>query len=486
MKELANREPGEATQVGSEELDAGAVEEIEEVEEVEERVSSGKGSDTVEAQGEAGAEQDAADAAATKIQARARGARDRRKVEELKADAQGAAQSDDAEAAGRGEATPETGTHDRAKGGEGEEEEEEVPAVQREQSIEERAHVEELAPDVRALIGKVRLGKKDDFKALVAQDESLLARAVDGGGNTLLHIAAGNGQKGVVKLLLRHGDKIDLRALNKKGKTALDLAIEFKYDKLAEYLREKLHTPEPPESLPASSIATDFDDSAAAASVSLDAASSRADAPASAAAGSAPEEAPAERDADRSGDGSVSAQEGGGGGAEVVGEQPATSHGESPKPGGSAITAAEAAGEHTTEGHVPASAALNPTSAGGPFVSEGIAEDAAPDSAIVEAGAAAAGATTELGRETSELNESVDELSVSVGAKEGVATATPMSAGVSEEVQDIPLTPPRGAGAAASAAGSVAAETKESEGGIVEEVVSESPEPPAVNLTMDK
>lgn len=56
----------------------------------------------------------------------------------------------------------------------------------------------------------------------------------DKDGNTILIIAAQNGNKALVKLALRHGALINMT--NMMGNSALHFAVEYKYTKIAEYL----------------------------------------------------------------------------------------------------------------------------------------------------------------------------------------------------------------------------------------------------------
>ena len=93
---------------------------------------------------------------------------------------------------------------------------------------------------VRNIMSKARMGKLKEFKALLQSQPELLSKAVDSKGNNLMLIAASNGQKKIVKELMRNPDKIDLHARNNVGKNALNLAVDFKYQELAEYLKEKL------------------------------------------------------------------------------------------------------------------------------------------------------------------------------------------------------------------------------------------------------
>ena len=61
---------------------------------------------------------------------------------------------------------------------------------------------------------------------------------IDADGNTLLHMAAGQGQKLLVKELLRRG--ADPRVINFGGKTCYDAAHELNYWELGDYIRDKL------------------------------------------------------------------------------------------------------------------------------------------------------------------------------------------------------------------------------------------------------
>lgn len=56
----------------------------------------------------------------------------------------------------------------------------------------------------------------------------------DKSGNTIIIVAAQNGNKAIVKTALRHGALINMT--NTVGNTALHFANEFKYFKLAAYL----------------------------------------------------------------------------------------------------------------------------------------------------------------------------------------------------------------------------------------------------------
>ena len=143
------------------------------------------------------------------------------------------------EAADRGDGTVSPDRPgEQGKEAEDGEEDEEV-----EQSEADRAQMEALEPDVRRVISKARLGRTSEFKELINGDPTLLTRAVDAHGNTLLHIASSNGKRKIVKELLRQlkerPDQIDVYARNLKGQNAVDCALEFNFSELADYLREK-------------------------------------------------------------------------------------------------------------------------------------------------------------------------------------------------------------------------------------------------------
>jgi hypothetical protein len=95
-----------------------------------------------------------------------------------------------------------------------------------------------LAQDFKKLSSLARHGKVSDAEELVNQpDWNVPIDFQDDQGNTLLHIAAQNGAKRLVKLCLRRG--ADLNAQNLNGQTALHFAFGYGYNEVGEYLVSK-------------------------------------------------------------------------------------------------------------------------------------------------------------------------------------------------------------------------------------------------------
>ena len=93
---------------------------------------------------------------------------------------------------------------------------------------------------VKNLLSKVKLGKEKEVKEILSRDPSILKDAFDVQGNTMLHLAALNGHKRIVKEVLRNADHFNPYAINKKGLSAVDLARAWNYPELADYIRDKL------------------------------------------------------------------------------------------------------------------------------------------------------------------------------------------------------------------------------------------------------
>lgn len=64
-----------------------------------------------------------------------------------------------------------------------------------------------------------------------------IGQTQESSGNTLLHIAAQNGNKRAAKCLLRRG--IDINARNHRGNTAVHYCFAYGYVELGEYLISK-------------------------------------------------------------------------------------------------------------------------------------------------------------------------------------------------------------------------------------------------------
>lgn len=84
----------------------------------------------------------------------------------------------------------------------------------------------------------IRHGRYNEAEALMNDPQWMLTIDYqDDDGNTLLHIAAQNGNKRVVKLCLRHGASLDIQ--NASGQTALHFAYGYNYTELGQYIHSK-------------------------------------------------------------------------------------------------------------------------------------------------------------------------------------------------------------------------------------------------------
>ena len=81
-----------------------------------------------------------------------------------------------------------------------------------------------------------RSGQYDRVAALLDAGQ-LAPGACDAAGNTLLHVAAQNGNKRIAKLALRRG--ADINAQNLNGQTCLHFCYAYRYTALGEYLKGK-------------------------------------------------------------------------------------------------------------------------------------------------------------------------------------------------------------------------------------------------------
>merc|ERR1711871_216936 len=95
-----------------------------------------------------------------------------------------------------------------------------------------------MAEDFKKLCSLTRHAKFIDAEAMLNQpDWSVPIEYQDDQGNTLLHIAAQNGSKRLVKLALRRGAQMDTQNLN--GQTALHFAFGYAFDDLGSYMVSK-------------------------------------------------------------------------------------------------------------------------------------------------------------------------------------------------------------------------------------------------------
>ena len=91
------------------------------------------------------------------------------------------------------------------------------------------------ANDFYTVSSLTRHGKFDDVVEMVGQpDWSLPTDYQDGAGNTLLHIAAQNGSKRLIKFLIRRGANLDM--VNLSGQTALHFCFGYGYNDVGEWL----------------------------------------------------------------------------------------------------------------------------------------------------------------------------------------------------------------------------------------------------------
>ena len=85
------------------------------------------------------------------------------------------------------------------------------------------------------VFSRARHGRFDEVRA--ALDSGMGVDTRDKYGNTLLHIACQNGNKRLLKMLLRSHADID--AVNKNGNTGLHFCFMYAYYGLGEYLISK-------------------------------------------------------------------------------------------------------------------------------------------------------------------------------------------------------------------------------------------------------
>jgi hypothetical protein len=97
---------------------------------------------------------------------------------------------------------------------------------------------QKLAEDFKKVCSLCRHGKFGDIEEMMNHpDWSLSMDYQDDAGNTMLHIAAQNGNKRMVKLCLRRG--AELNAQNLQGQTPLHFTYSYGYAEVGEYLVQK-------------------------------------------------------------------------------------------------------------------------------------------------------------------------------------------------------------------------------------------------------
>jgi len=95
-----------------------------------------------------------------------------------------------------------------------------------------------LAEDFKKLCSLCRHGKFADAEQLINQpDWAVPVDYQDDQGNALLHVAAQNGSRRLVKLCLRRGANLNLQNLT--GQTALHFAFGYGYNEVGDYLVSK-------------------------------------------------------------------------------------------------------------------------------------------------------------------------------------------------------------------------------------------------------
>lgn len=95
-----------------------------------------------------------------------------------------------------------------------------------------------MAEDFKTISSLARHNKVAEIEVLVSQlDWNLPIDYQDATGNTLLHVAAQNGNKRITKLCLRLGADINIQNFN--GQTALHYAYNYGFVPLGEYLVSK-------------------------------------------------------------------------------------------------------------------------------------------------------------------------------------------------------------------------------------------------------
>jgi hypothetical protein len=102
----------------------------------------------------------------------------------------------------------------------------------------EMSRAAKLADDFKKVCSLCRHSKFSDVEDLMNHpDWSLSMDYQDNAGNTLLHVAAQNGNKRMIKLCIRRGADLNIQNLN--GQTALHFAYAYGYADVGQYLIDK-------------------------------------------------------------------------------------------------------------------------------------------------------------------------------------------------------------------------------------------------------
>ncbi|CAK9004692.1 Acyl-CoA-binding domain-containing protein 6 [Durusdinium trenchii] len=106
---------------------------------------------------------------------------------------------------------------------------------QQRQQVSDQAR---LAEELEQLFSWCRHGKYDEIDDFFSDPDCIFpVDTKDSLGNTLLSIAAQNGNKRIAKLCLRHGADINTQNLN--GQTVLHYCLSYGFDSLSEYFMQK-------------------------------------------------------------------------------------------------------------------------------------------------------------------------------------------------------------------------------------------------------
>ncbi|CAK0853198.1 unnamed protein product [Prorocentrum cordatum] len=99
--------------------------------------------------------------------------------------------------------------------------------------IEDEDNFDEFERNNAVAFSFVRHNRYEPIESLMQQDTDVLG-VTDPMGNTLLHVACQNNNRRIVKLLVKHGVRLD--AQNNSGNTALHYCIQYGFVQLADFL----------------------------------------------------------------------------------------------------------------------------------------------------------------------------------------------------------------------------------------------------------